>query len=131
MWYPLIKPNSIFFILNGHELDSKPISSTLILNFDRPISVIIENHNNQKNFIFDKNTIDIVLRYLNNELNIILTTYNIQYHYHNFTTTLSTSINKFSTMVSHRNENIMTNHCYDKEFNHARKFIMCSSNKSL
>ena len=61
---------------------------------------ITKIYNNQNDFIFAKNNVDILLRDLNDELNIILTKDNIKYLYHNFTTTLSISIIKFSIMVS-------------------------------
>jgi hypothetical protein len=47
------------------------------------------------------------------------------------TTTLSTSINKFSFEVSYKKNNRTTNFWYDKECTIARKTIRDASNKSL
>jgi hypothetical protein len=52
-------------------------------------STIEESFDNQKHLIFDKNKVELFLKDLTNELNLL-------YLYLNFTTTLSTSINRFS-----------------------------------
>jgi hypothetical protein len=81
--------------------------------------------------IFDKNKVDIFLKDLNNELNLLSNKDNIEDLYHNFMTTLSTSINKFSIEVLCKKENRMTNPWYDKECKIARKSIRDASNESL
>jgi hypothetical protein len=88
------------------------------LSYKIPIE---ENFDNQKHLIFNKNKVDIFLKDLNNELNLLSIKDNIEYLYHNFMITLSTSINKFSINVSGKKENIITNPWYDKECKIARK----------
>ena len=57
---------------------------------------IEKNSDNQRNLCFDKSKVDIFLKDLNIKLKILTYKDNIEELYHNFTTTLSTSINKFS-----------------------------------
>jgi hypothetical protein len=52
---------------------------------------IEENYDNQKHLIFNKSKIDIFLKDLNNELNILSNKNNIEDPYHNFMT-ISSSI---------------------------------------
>jgi hypothetical protein len=54
------------------------------------------NYDNQRNLFFDKSKVDILLKDLNSKLKLLTYKDNIEELYHNFTTTLSTSINKFS-----------------------------------
>ena len=77
-------------------------------------STIEENYDNQRNLRFDKSKVDIFLKDLNSKLNILTYKDNIEELYHNFTTTLSTSIKKFSFEVSYKNNNRTTNPWYDK-----------------
>ena len=56
---------------------------------------------------------------------------NIEYLYHNFTTTLSYSINKFSIEVSSNKRNRKTNPWYDKDCKRARRKIKKSLDESL
>jgi hypothetical protein len=81
--------------------------------------------------LFDKNKVDIFLKHLNSELNILSYKNNIEDLYHNFTTTLSTSINKFSIEVLCKKKNRTTNPWYDNECKIARKSIRDASNESL
>jgi hypothetical protein len=120
-----------FDILNDHEPDSDHRPLTLTLNFVMHKIPIEENYDNQKHLIFDKNKVDLFLKDLNNELNLLSNKDNIEDLYHNFTTTLSTSINKFSIKVLCKKENRMTNPWYDKECKIARKSIRDASNESL
>ena len=60
-----------------------------------------KEENGQKYLIFDKNKADIFLYDLKNELFILSNMENIENLYHNFSTTLSLSINKFSIDVTH------------------------------
>jgi hypothetical protein len=94
-------------------------------------SAIEENSNNQRIFHFDKSKVDIFLKGLNSKLNLLTYKDNIEELYHNFTTTISTSINKFSFEVSCKKNNRTTNPWYDKESKIARKVIRDSSNESL
>ena len=56
---------------------------------------------------------------------------NIEDLYHNFTTTLSYSINKFSVEVSSNKENSKTNPWYDKDCKSARREIKEALGESL
>jgi exonuclease III len=98
-----------FDLLNDHEphSDHKPL--TLTLNFSMHRSTIEENSDNQRNLRFDKSKVDIFLKDLNSKLNLLTYKDNIEELYHNFTTTLSTSINKLSFKVSHKKNNRTTN----------------------
>jgi len=118
-----------FDLLNDHDCDHKPL--TLTPNFSMHRSVIEENSYNQRNLCFDKIKVDILLKDLKSKLNILIYKDNIEEIYHNFTTTLSTSINKFSFEVSYKKNNRTTNPWYDKECKIARKSIRDASNESL
>jgi hypothetical protein len=120
-----------FDLLNDHEPDSdhKPLSLTLKFSMHR--STIEENYDNQRNLGFDKSNVDILLKDLNSKLNLLTYKDNIEELYHNFTTTLSISINKFSLEVSYKNNNRTTNPWYDKECKIDRKSIRDASNESL
>ena len=80
---------------------------------------------------FDKSKVDLFLKDLNSELHLLTYKNNIGYLYHNFTSTLSTSINKFSFEVSCKNNNRTTNPWYDKECKISSKFIRDASNESI
>jgi hypothetical protein len=71
--------------------------------------------NNQRHKLFEKSKVDIFLNYLNKELHLLTYKDNIEDLYHNFTTTLSTYINKFSFEVSCKKNNRTTNPWFDKE----------------
>jgi hypothetical protein len=120
-----------FDLLNDHEpdFDHKPL--TLNLNFSMHRSAIEDNSDNQRNLRFDKNKVDILLKDLNSKLNLLTYKDINKELYHNFTTTLSTSINKFSFEVSYKKNNRTTNPWYDKECKIARKSIRDASNESL
>ena len=94
-------------------------------------STIEENYDNQRNLCFDKSKIAIFLKDLNSKLNLLTYKDNIEELYHNFTTTLSASINKFSFEVSHKKNNRTTKPWYDKECKIARKGIRDASNEPL
>jgi hypothetical protein len=94
-------------------------------------SAIKENSGNKRNLHFDKSKVDLFLKDLNSKLNLLTYKDNIEELYHNFTTTLSTSINKFSFEVSYKKNNRTTNPWYDKECKIARKAIRDASNESL
>jgi hypothetical protein len=94
-------------------------------------STIEDNYDNQRNLRFDKSKVDIFLKDLNSKLKLLTYKDNIEEIYHNFTTTLSTSINKFSFEVSHKKNNRTTNPWYDKECKIARKSIRDASNEPL
>ena len=82
-----------------------------------------ENYNYQKHMIFDKNNVDIFLHNLKNQLVPLSSMENIENLYHNFSTTLSSSINKFSIEVLTKTSNSRTNPWYDQECKDARKEI--------
>jgi hypothetical protein len=94
-------------------------------------SSIEENFDNQRHFLFDKNKVDLFLKHLNSELNLLSYKNNIEDLYHNFMRTLSTSINKFSIKVLCKNKNRTTNPWYDNKCKIARKSIRDASNESL
>jgi hypothetical protein len=94
-------------------------------------SAIEENFDNQRNLCFDKSKVNIFLKDLNSKLNLLIYKDNIEELYHNFTTTLSNSINKFSFEVSYKKNNRTTNPSYDKECKISRKDIRDASNESL
>jgi hypothetical protein len=120
-----------FDLLNDHEFDSDHTRLTLTLNFAMHMSSIEENSNNQRKLLFDKSKFDLFLKDLNSELHILTYKHNIEYLYHNFTTTLSSSIKYLSFEVSFKNNSRMTNNWYDKECKIVRKSIMDASNESL
>ena len=78
-------------------------------------SPIEDIYNNQKFFIFNQSKADPFLKDLRNELNLLLNKESIENLHHNFTTTLSTSLNKFSIEVTCKKENRVINPWYDKE----------------
>jgi hypothetical protein len=90
-----------------------------------------ENSDNQRNLRFYKNKVNILLKDLNSKLNLLTYKDTIEELYHNFTTTLFTSIKKFSFEVSHKKNNRTTNPWYDKECKIARKAIRDASNEPL
>jgi hypothetical protein len=104
-----------FDLLNDHEHDSNHRHLTQNLNVFMHRSVIQENSNNKRQLLFGKSKVDIFLKDLNSELHILNYKDNIEDLYHNFTSTLSTSINKFSFEVSYKKTNRSTNPWYDKE----------------
>jgi hypothetical protein len=120
-----------FDLLNDHEPDSNHKPLTLTVNFSMHRSAIEENSDNQRNFLFDKSKVDIFLKDLNSKLNLLTYKDNIEELYHNFTTTLSTSINKFCFEVSYKKNNRTTNAWYEKECKIPRKSIRDASNESL
>jgi hypothetical protein len=120
-----------FDLLNDHELDSYHKPLTLTLNFSMHKSIIEENFDNQRKLCFEKSKVDLFLNDLNSKLNLLTYKDNIEELYHNFTTTISISIKKFSFKVSCKKNNRMTNPWYDKECKIARKFIRDDYNESL
>jgi hypothetical protein len=97
------------------------MTMSLTLKFSMHRSIIEENFDNHRNFLFDKSKVDIFLKDLNSKLNLLTYKDNIEELYHNLKTTLSTSINKFSFEVSHKKNNRTTNPWYDKECKISRK----------
>ena len=103
---PVSNQITTFDLLNDHEPDHKPL--TLSLKFSMHRSTIEWNYDNQRNLCFDKSKVDIFLKDLNSKLKLLTYKDNIEELYHNFTTTLSTSINKFSFEVSYKKNNRKT-----------------------
>jgi hypothetical protein len=120
-----------FDLLNDHEPHSNHRNLTLTLNFSMHKSSIEEIYNNQRQLLFDKSKVDLFLNDLNSELHHLIYKDNIEYLYHNFETTLSTSINKFSFKVSCKKKNRTTKPWYDKECKISRKDIRDVSNESF
>jgi hypothetical protein len=128
---PVSNQITTFELLNDHESDSNHKPLTLTLKFSMHRRTIEDNYNNQRNLSFDKSKVDIFLKDLNSKLKLLTYKDNIEELYHNFTTTLSTSIHKFSFEVSHKKNNRTTNPWYDKECKIARKSISDASNEPL
>jgi hypothetical protein len=132
--YDILISNQIatFDLLNDHEPNSDHKPLTLTLNFSMHRSAIEDNYNNKRYFLFEKSKVDLFLKDLNIKLCLLTYKDNIELElYHNFTTTLSTYINKFSFKVSCKKNNRMTNPWYDKECKISRKSIRDASNESL
>jgi hypothetical protein len=128
---PISNQITTFDLLNDHEPDSDHKPLTLTLHFSMHRSVIENNFDNKRNLFFDKSKVDIFFKDLNSKLNLLTYKDNIEELYHNFTTTLSTSINKFSFEVSYKKNNRTTNPWHDKECKIARKAIRDDFNESL
>jgi hypothetical protein len=111
---PISNQIETFDLLNDHDPDSDHKPLTLTLNFSTHKRAIEENSDNQRNLRFEKSKFDLFLKDLNSKLNLLTYKDNIEELYHNFTTTLSTSINKFSFEVSYKMNNRMSNPWYDK-----------------
>jgi hypothetical protein len=128
---PISNQITTFDLLNDHEpdFDHKPLTLTLSFSMNR--STIEDNSHNQNNLRFEESKVDIFLKDLNSKLNLLTYKDNIKELYHNFTTTFSTSINKFSFEVSYKKNNRTTNPWYDKECKIAKKAIRDASNESL
>ena len=90
-----------------------------------------KNYHSLKHLIFNKNKADIFLHDLKNELVPLSSMENIENIYHNFVTTLSLSINKFSIEVSTKTSNSRTNPWYDKERKDVRKEIKKATTYSI
>jgi hypothetical protein len=128
---PVSNQIETFDLLNDHEPHSHHKPLTLTLKFSMHRRTIEDNSDNQRNLRFDKSKVDIFLKELNSKLNLLTYKDNIEQLYHNFTTTLSTSINKFSFEVSYKKNNRTNNPWYDKECKIAIKSIRDASNESL
>jgi hypothetical protein len=128
---PVSNQIATFDLLNDHEPDSNHKPLILTLKFSMHRSTIEENYDNQRNLRFEKIKVDIFLKELNSKLNLLTYKDNIEELYHNFKTTLSTYINKFSFEVSYKKNNRTTNPWYDNECKIARKTIRDASNESL
>ena len=103
-----------FDILNDHELNSDHRSLLITLNFVMHRDPIEDNPYSQKKLIFDRNKKDLFLNELKTNLIPLSSIDNIEELYHNFTTTLSYYIKRFSIEVSSNKRNIKTNPWYDK-----------------
>jgi len=117
---PLYNEIINFDILNDHEHDFDHRPLLITLNFFMHRFPTENNTYKQNNLIFDRNKNDLFLNELKTNFLPLSSIYNIENLYHNFTPTLSYSINKFSTEVSSNKRNIKTNPWYDKDFKSAR-----------
>ena len=104
-------------ILNDHELDFDHRPLLITLNFVMHRDPIEDNPYSQKNLIFDRNNNNLFLNELKTTLLPLSSINNIEYLYHNFTTTLSYSVNKFSIEVSSNERNRKTTHGMTKIVN--------------
>ena len=101
-------------IFNDDDPDSDHRHLIITLNIDLHSDPKEKNYHCQKHLIFDKNKANIFLHVLKNELFPLSSMENIENLYHNFATTLSSSINKFSIEVSTKTSNSRTNPGYDQ-----------------
>ena len=111
---PLYHEKINFDILDDHKPDSDHRPLLITLNFVMHRDPIEDNPYSQKNLIFDRNKNDLFLNELKTSLLPLSSIDNIDDLYHNFTTTLSYSINKFSIEVSSNKINSKTNPWYDR-----------------
>ena len=102
-----------FNILNDHETESDHRPLIITLNISIQSNPKEENYHFQKHMIFDKHKANIFLHNLKNGLVPLFNMENIENIYHNFSTTLSSSINKFSIEVSTKTSDSRTNPWYD------------------
>ena len=93
--------------------------------------LIKDNPHSQKNLIFVRNKNDIFLNELNINLIPLSSIANIEYLYHNLSTILSYSINKFSIEVSSNKRNRKTNPWHDIDCKSARREIKEALDESL
>ena len=93
---PLYKKLIDFNIFNDHETESYHIHLIITINIVMHNNPKDENYHFQKHPILDKNKADIFLHDLKNKVVHLSSMENIENLYHNFSTTLSSSINKFS-----------------------------------
>ena len=128
---PLYNEITNFDILNDHEPDSDHRPLLITLNFVMHRDPKEDNPYSQKNLIFDRNKKDLFLNELKSNLLPLSRIDNIEDLYHNFTTTLSYSINKFSIEVSSNKGNSKTNPWYDKDCKSVRRAIKEVVDESL
>ena len=110
-----------FNIFNDHEIDSDHKPLFITLNISMHSDPKEENYHCQRHPIFNKNKADTFLHDLKYELVPLSSIENIENIYRNFSTTLLSSINKFSIEVSTKTSDSRTNPWYDQECRDARK----------
>ena len=118
---PLYNEIINFDILDDHEPDSDQRPLLITLSFVMHRDPIEDNPYRKKNLIFDRNKNDLFLNELKTNLLPLSSIDNIDDLYHNFTTTLLYSINKFSIEVSSNKRNSKTNPWFDKDCKSARE----------
>ena len=128
---PLYNEITNFDILNDHKPDYDHRPLLITLNFVMHRDPIEDNPYSQKKLIFDRNKKDLFLNELKTNLLPLPNIDNIEDLYHNFTTTLSYSINKFLIEVSSNKINSKTNPWYDKDCKSARRAIKEVVDESL
>lgn len=74
---------------------------------------------------------DSFLKDLNKDLDYLMYNDNIDHIYHNFSTTLSTTINKFSIEVSSKKNNKNSNPFYNNNCKISKKAIRDTPNETL
>ena len=102
---PLYNEIPNFNILNDHEPDSDHRALLITLNFVLHRDPIEDNPYSQKKLIFNRNKNDLFLNEFKTNLLHLSSIDNIEDLYHNFSTTLSYFINKFSIEVSSNKRN--------------------------
>jgi len=128
---PLYNEIITFDILNDHERYSDHRPLLITLNFVMHRDPKENNPYSQKNLIFDTNKNYLFLNELKTNLFPLSSIDNIEDLFHNFTTTLSYSINKISIEVSNNKRNSKTNPWYEKDCKCARREIMEFVDESL
>ena len=128
---PLYNKIINFDILNDHEPNSDHRPLLITLNFVMHRVPTENNTYSQKNLIFDRNKNYLFINELKTNLLPLSSIDNIEDLYHNFTTTLTYSINNFSIEVSNNKRNSKTNPWYDKNCKSARREIKEVVDESL
>ena len=128
---PLYNEIMNFNILKDHEPDSDHRPLMVTLDFFMHRDPIEDNPYSQKNLIFDTNKNNLFLNESKINLHPLSSIDNIEDLYHNFITTLSHSINKFSIEVSSNKQNRKINPWYDKDCKSERRKIREALDESL
>ena len=128
---PLYNKLLDFNIFNDHEPEYDHRTLIITLNISMHRDPKEENYHFQKHLIFDKNKANIFIDDLKNELVALYSMDNIENLCHNFSKTLSSSINKFSIEFLNKTSNSRTNPWYDQECKYARKEIKQATTYSV
>lgn len=91
-----------FELLDDYEFDSDQRTLSLTLNLVIHTSHMQETIESQRRTHFDRSNIDLFLKDLERDLGSLTYNNNIDQIYYKFTTTLSTTINKFSIEVLYK-----------------------------
>lgn len=120
-----------FELLNGFEpnYDHRPIS--LSLNLGMHTTHMQETGERKRHIHLDGSKVVLFLRDLERDLGYLTYNINIYQIYYHFTTTRSTTINKFSIGTSYKQNNRTSNPWYDKDYKITRKAIKDAPNEII